>query len=59
MRQLGDLLVWFTIVGVLTAVVYFTPKFAEYMSRENQSTQFSRVDRGLALHVTPLPEPAE
>jgi len=38
MRQLGDLLVWFVMVGVLIVVVYFTPKFAQYMSSENQPT---------------------
>jgi len=59
MRQLGDLLVWFAMVGVLIAVVYFTPKFAEYMSRENQFPQAARFDRGLALHVTPSQEQAE
>jgi len=55
MRQLGDLLVWFAMIGVLIAVVYFTPKFAEYMSRESQSAKGARFDRSLALHVTPPP----
>ena len=59
MRQLGDLLVWFVMVGVLIAVVYFTPKFAQYMSSESQPTQSARSDRSLALHLMPSPEQAE
>lgn len=59
MRQLGDLLVWFAIIGVLTAVVYLTPKFAQYMSSENQPTQSAGSDRSLALHLTHAPERAD
>ena len=59
MRQLGDLLVWFAMIGVLVAVVYFTPKLADYMSSENQSAQAARYDRSLALHVLPPPEQSE
>jgi hypothetical protein len=59
MRQLGDLLVWFAMVGILIAVVYFTPKFAQYMSSESQPTQSARSDRSLALHLMPSPEQAE
>ncbi len=59
MRQLGDLLVWFAVIGVLIAVVYFTPKFAQYMSSESPPTQSARFDRSLALHVTPPPEQTE
>ena len=58
MRQLGDLLVWFVMVGGLVAVVYFTPKFAQYMSRGNRPTQSAGwMQRCLALF--PLPEQAE
>jgi hypothetical protein len=57
-RQLKDLLVWFAMIGVLIAVVYFTPKFAEYMSSENQPIR-NGSDRSLALHLTPSPERAE
>ena len=59
MRQLGDLLVWFAMIGVLTAVVYFTPKFAQYMSSDSQPTQNARADRSLALHLLPSPAQAE
>ena len=59
MRQLGDLFVWFAMIGILIAVVYFTPKFAQYMSSESQPTQSARSDRSLALHLMPSPEQAE
>jgi len=59
MRQLGDLLVWFAMIGVLIAVVYFTPKFAQYMSSESQPTQNARADRSLALRLTPSPAQAD
>jgi hypothetical protein len=59
MRHLGDLLVWFAMIGVLIAVIYFTPKFAQYFSSENQSTQSARSDRSLALRLIPSPEQAE
>jgi hypothetical protein len=59
MRQVGDLLVWFAMIGILIAVVYFTPKFAQYMSSESQVTQSARSDRSLALHLMPSPEQAE
>ena len=59
MRQLGDLFVWFAMMGILIAVVYFTPKFAQYMSSESQPTQSARSDRSLALHLMPSPEQAE
>ncbi len=59
MRQLGDLLVWFTMIGVLIAVVYFTPKFAQYMSSESQTTQEASANRNLALHLLPSPGQAQ
>jgi hypothetical protein len=59
MRQLGDLLVWFAMIGILIAVVYFTPKFAQNMSSESQPTQSARSDRSLALRLMPSPEQAE
>ncbi len=58
MRQLEDLFVWFAMIGILIAVVYFTPKFAQYMSSESQTTQSARSDRSLALHLMPSPEQA-
>jgi hypothetical protein len=32
MRQIGDMLVWFGVILVLAAVVYFTPRFADYVN---------------------------
>jgi hypothetical protein len=42
MRQLGDLLVWVTVVMVLLAVAYFTPKLAQYMTADNRLASLSR-----------------
>ena len=59
MRQLGDLLAWVAMIGVLVAVIYLTPMFAQYMSSENQPTQRAGSDRNLALHVTRSSERTE
>ena len=31
MRQVGDTLVWLAMIGVVVAVVYFTPRLANYV----------------------------
>ena len=31
MRQVGDTLVWLAMIGVVAAVVYFTPRVASYV----------------------------
>jgi hypothetical protein len=31
MRQFGDTLVWLAMIGVVVAVVYFTPRLASYI----------------------------
>jgi hypothetical protein len=31
MRQVGDTLVWLAMIGVVVAVVYFTPRLASYL----------------------------
>lgn len=31
MRQVGDTLVWLAMIGVVAAVVYFTPRLASYI----------------------------
>lgn len=36
MRQLGDLLVWAALMTMLAAVVYLTPRVAEYVSGDGQ-----------------------
>jgi hypothetical protein len=32
MRQVGDTLVWLGLISVVAAVVYFTPRLADYMA---------------------------
>jgi len=34
MRQLGDMLVWLGLIVVVAAVVYFTPRIANYVASE-------------------------
>jgi hypothetical protein len=31
MRQVGDTLVWLAMIGLVAAVVYFTPRLASYV----------------------------
>jgi len=31
MRQVGDTLVWLAMIGVVAAVIYFTPRVARYV----------------------------
>ncbi|MFI5459398.1 MAG: hypothetical protein ACHRXM_28575 [Isosphaerales bacterium] len=31
MRQVGDTLVWLAMIGVIAAVIYFTPRVARYV----------------------------
>ena len=31
MRQVGDTLVWLAMIGVVAAVIYFTPRVAQYV----------------------------
>jgi hypothetical protein len=31
MRQVADTLVWLAMIGVVAAVIYFTPRFAQYV----------------------------
>ena len=35
MRQVGDTLVWLAMIGVVAAVVYFTPRLASYVGTSN------------------------
>jgi hypothetical protein len=34
MRQVGDMLVWLALIVVVAAVVYFTPRVANYVASE-------------------------
>jgi hypothetical protein len=43
MRQVGDTLVWLSLIAVVAAVLYFTPRFASYFaSRERDSLAAGR-----------------
>ena len=42
MRQVGDTLVWLAMIGVVAAVVYFTPRIANYVG--TVSDQHPRCD---------------
>ena len=41
MRQIGDMLVWLAVIVVVAAVVYYTPRVANYMSTRDLSPQES------------------
>lgn len=58
MRQIGDLIVGAVLVMVLAAAVYFTPRFAEYMSTEGRESKAPSPSRSLALHPLIIPEPS-
>ncbi len=47
MRQVGDMLVWFAMILVVAAVVYYTPQVASYMSGRDSHPVHGR----LALHA--------
>lgn len=49
MRQLGDLLVWVAIVGILVIVIHVTPRLADYVSREDRSADPGASTSSLAL----------
>ena len=56
MRQIGDLIVAMTLVLVLAAAVYYTPRFAAYMSAEGREAQAASLSGSLALNPS---NPAE
>ena len=39
MRQVGDTLVWLAMIGVVAAVVYFTPRLASYVGTASDHTR--------------------
>jgi hypothetical protein len=52
MRQVGDTLVWLALVVTVAAVVYFTPRVANYVSSsEKDALRDGR--RGVAWRVAP------
>ncbi len=49
MRQVGDMLVWLVLIVVVAAVVYFTPRFANYVaSEQSEHARDSRTSRVMA-----------
>ena len=52
MRQVGDTLVWLAMIGVVAAVVYFTPRLASYVgSRERSWPRLHDTSSEIALPV--------
>ena len=41
MRQVGDALVWLAMIGVVAAVVYFTPRLASYLGNPGDHARVS------------------
>ena len=51
MRQVGDTLVWLAMIGVVVAVVYFTPRLASYVgSVGNEHAGDKITSNGIANH---------
>jgi hypothetical protein len=51
MRQVGDTLVWLAMIGLVAAVVYFTPRLASYVgSVTNESAGGKITSSGVAYH---------
>ncbi len=50
MRQLGDLLVWASLMAMLAAVVYLTPRVAQYVSAESRPAQPAPI-HDIAMHM--------
>ena len=49
MRQVGDMLVWLGVILVVAGVLYFTPRFASYVSAVQALQERGKV----AWHVFP------
>ena len=51
MRQVGDTLVWLAMIGVVVAVVYFTPRLASYLgSNGNDHAGDKMTSSDIAYH---------
>jgi hypothetical protein len=57
MRQVGDTLVWLSLIAVVAAVLYFTPRFASYFSSRERDP-FSDGRGGVAWRFADEPEEA-
>jgi len=56
MRQVGDMLVWFAVILVIAAVVYFTPRFAAYASQRADQGRESGTSRAMAYQQLDSPD---
>ncbi|MGP0066398.1 MAG: hypothetical protein ACLQGP_22770 [Isosphaeraceae bacterium] len=50
MRQVGDMLVWLAVILVVAGVVYYTPRVANYVTREPRPEPGKRIAWGPAVH---------
>ena len=50
MRQVGDTLVWLAMIGVVAAVVYFTPRLASYVGSGSDHTRNHDTSSEIAYH---------
>jgi len=55
MRQIGDMLVWLGLILMIAAVVYFTPRFANYASELSDHGRESRTPRAMAYQTVDPP----
>lgn len=56
MRQLGDMLVWLAMILIVAAVVYYTPRLADYVSAKESRPIQRSVAWHAMHHVDPPPE---
>jgi hypothetical protein len=55
MRQFADTLIWLGLMLVATAVVYYTPRFATYMTpSDTDFINVSVTSRPIATHAQPI-----
>ena len=50
MRQVGDTLVWLAMIGVVAAVVYFTPRLANYVGSVNDHPRSPNTPSEIVYH---------
>ena len=50
MRQVGDSLVWLAMIGLVAAVVYFTPRLASYVGSATEHGGDKITSREIAYH---------
>jgi hypothetical protein len=50
MRQVGDLLVWLGVILMVAAVIYFTPRFADYVAGSESERGRANLAWRIAAH---------